>query len=218
MSLLPPLLLTSCISVSAKNTKIIDHNLRIDLTIKAIEKWLRISMDIKIVICDGSNYDFTPLIYDLFPNNRIECLCFNNNRRAVALYGKGYGEGEIINYALERSKYLKESVFFAKCTSKLWVNNYFDCLHYWNGTFLCDCDFSYLKKMKLVTFKSVDTAFYFVNKNFYINNFSYAYLYVREKQRHWLEHCFRDIIVTNNIKYFMFPIAPIVLGVSGTRV
>jgi len=214
---LPPLLLTSCVAVSAKNTQIIDLTLRIELTIKAIIKWISISKEIKIVICDGSNFDFTQIIHTTFPAQQIECLFFNNSSELVARYGKGYGEGEIINYALQKSSFMKNADFFVKCTSKLWVDNFFECLKYWNGTFLCDCYFSYMKRQKHMIFKSVDTSFYIVNKDFYIDHFSSAYLNVREAQRHWLEHCFRDIIIAKELKHFMLPVAPIVKGVSGSQ-
>ncbi len=213
----PPLLLTSCVAVSAKNTQIKDQNLRIALTMKAIEKWFTISKAIKIVICDGSNYDFTTIIHAKFPDQQIECLFFKNNSELVARYGKGYGEGEIINHALQHSIFLNNAEIFVKCTSKLWVDNFLECLQYWNGTFLCDCYFSYMKSQKLMRFKSVDTSFYIVDKDYYRDHFSLAYLDVREAKRHWLEHCFRDIIIAKKLKHFMLPVAPIVRGVSGTQ-
>jgi len=214
---IPPLLVTSCVGVSAKYTQIRDRTRRIELTIKAIEKWNSISKEIKIVICDGSNYNFSNIIHNKFPGQEIECLFFNNKSELVARYGKGYGEGEIINYALQQSVLLKNADYFVKCTSKLWVDNFFECLQYWNGTFLCDCYFSYMKSHKFMRFKSVDTSFYIVNKDYYIDHFSSAYLNVREAQRHWLEHCFRDIIIAKELKHFMLPVAPIVRGVSGSQ-
>ena len=74
-----------------------------------------------------------------------------------------------------------------------------------------------MKSQQFMRFKSVDTSFYIVNKDYYIDHFSSAYLNVREAQRHWLEHCFRDIIIANELKHFMLPVAPIVRGVSGTQ-
>ena len=214
---LPPLLLTSSVKVFAPFTKISDQSLRIELTIKSIEKWISIANYLKIVICDGSNYDFSSILLKNFPNNNIECLFFNNNSKSVASYGQGYGEGEIVKYALEKSILLNNAKYFAKCTSKLWVDNFFECLKYWNGKFLCDCEFSYFKHNKIMLLKSLDTAFYITDKQFYIDNFLLAHLNVRENKRHWLEHCFKDIILLNKIDGFMLPIAPIVLGSSGTR-
>ncbi len=202
--------------VSAPSTQIRDPNNRIALTVRSIEKWLNISNNLKIVICDGANYDFSSIIAKNFPSSDIECLHFNNDSESVALYGKGYGEGEIIQYALENSVFLQKTEYFTKCTAKLWVDNFFDCLHFWNGTFLCDCDFSYGKNHKLITFKSVDTSFYIVDKKYYIKNFLSAHLHVREKQTYWLEHSFKDIVIANNLAKFMLPVAPIVCGVSGT--
>ena len=214
---LPPLLLTSSVNVFAPFTKISDPTLRIELTLKSIEKWISIDKYLKIIICDGSNYDFSTILSNKFPKNDIECLFFNNNSKAVALYGKGYGEGEIVQYALEKSILLNNTKYFAKCTSKLWVDNYLECLKYWNNKFLCDCDFSYFKHNIFMQLKSVDTAFYITDKQYYIDHFLFAHKNVRENKRHWLEHCFKDIILSNEIDGFMFPVAPIILGSSGTR-
>jgi len=214
--MLPPLLLTSCVNVSAPFTQIRNKQVRIELTIKSIIKWVTIEPEIKIVICDGSNFDFSSIIANIFPGKDIECIYFYNNGDAVAKYGKGYGEGEIINHAIEKSIILNEAYFFAKCTSKLWVENFSECLLYWNGSFLSDCDFSYLKKGRLITFKSVDTVFFLANKQYYINNFSTAYTNVRDLEHQWLEHCFKDIIIKNGIINFMLPVAPVIKGISGT--
>ena len=216
MITLPPLLMTSCVTATALSAQLRDQNTRIELTVKSIAKWLSITNDLKIIICDGSNYDFSSIIAKSFPSNDIECLYFNNDSKSVALYGKGYGEGEIIKYALENSVFLNEAKYFAKCTAKLWVDNLSDCLRYWNGTFLCDCNFSYFQSNKFITFKSIDTSFYIVDKQFYVKNFLSAYVNVRENKRYWLEHSFKDIAVANNLEKFMFPVAPIILGVSGT--
>ena len=169
---LPPILLTSCVIVSDHSVSLKDENSRIRLTIESIEKWLAISSDLRLVICDGSNFDFSKIATEKFPQANIECLFFENDRKSVGLYGKGYGEGEIVKYALQNSVYLKESDFFAKCTAKLWVENFFECLKCWNGTFLCKGYFSNVFLLKKTQFSYVDTRFYLVNKSFYLKKFS----------------------------------------------
>jgi hypothetical protein len=131
------LLITSCVSVSAPYVKLRDTHERLTLSLLSIENWLAICPNIRIVICDGSGYDFTEICRTKFPEAKIECLFFINNKEKVAELGKGFGEGEIIDYALDHSKYIEESDFFVKCTSKLWVNNFNELFEYWNGKFLC---------------------------------------------------------------------------------
>lgn len=212
---LPPILLTSCVIVSDHSVSLKDENSRIRLTIESIEKWLAISSDLRLVICDGSNFDFSKIVLEKFPKAKIECLFFENNKELVGLYGKGYGEGEIVKYALQNSVYLKESDFFAKCTAKLWVENFFECLKCWNGTFLCKGYFSNVFSFKKTQFSYVDTRFYLVNKSFYLKNLVSAYLNVGGEQGLSLEHCFRDVILKEQYKKIMFNVPPVICGVGG---
>src|ERR1019366_7445454 len=212
---LPPILLTSCVVVSDHSVSLKDENSRIRLTIESIEKWLAISSDLRLVICDGSNFNFSRIILEKFPEVNIECLFFENNKELVGLYGKGYGEGEIVKYALLNSVYLKESDFFAKCTAKLWVENFFECLKCSNGTFLCKGYFSNVFSFKKTQFSYVDTRFYLVNKSFYLKNLVSAYLNVGGEQGLSLEHCFRDVILKEKYKKIMFNVPPVICGVGG---
>lgn len=211
----PPILLTSCVIVSDHSVSLKDESTRIRLTIESIEKWLAISSDLHLVICDGSNYDFSQIVFEKFPNANIECLFFENNKELVGIYGKGYGEGEIINYALLNSAYLKESDFFAKCTAKLWVENYFECLSNWNGTFLCKGFFSNVFSFMKTQFSYIDTRFYLVSKLFYSENLASTYLHIGGQQGLSLEHCFRDVILKGNFEKVMFNVPPVICGVGG---
>lgn len=212
---LPPILLTSCVIVSDHSVSLKDENSRIRLTIESIEKWLGISSDLRLVICDGSNFDFSRIVLEKFPEANIECLFFENNKELVGLHGKGYGEGEIVKYALLNSVYLKESDFFAKCTAKLWVENFFECLKCWNGTFLCKGYFANVFSFKKTVFEYVDTRFYLVNRSFYLENLESTYLNVGGAQGLSLEHCFRDVILKKNYKKIMFDVPPVICGVGG---
>lgn len=209
------LLLTSCVVVSDQTVSLKDTNSRIRLTIDSIEKWLVISPDLYIVICDGSNYDFSKVVRERFPNAYIECLFFENSIDLVKLHGKGYGEGEIVKYALLHSRFLNESEYFAKCTGKLWVENFHDCLQCWNGAFVCKGYFPHVFSFKKTEFEYVDTRFYLATKSFYLKNLDSAYLNIEEKVGHSLEHCFRDVIIKNKYKKILFNIPPVICGVGG---
>lgn len=214
-SKLPPILLTSCVTVSDHSVSLKDENARIRLTLKSIEKWLAISPDLRFVLCEGSNFDFSRIVLENFPQANIECLFFENNKHLVRLHGKGFGEGEIVNYALANSLYLKESEYFAKCTAKLWVENFLDCLKGWNGTFLCKGYFSDVFSFKRTQFSYVDTRFYLVNKSFYLEYLASAYLNVGGESGLSLEHCFRDVILKENLSSVMFTVPPVICGVGG---
>ena len=66
-SSLPPVLLTSCVIVADHSVSLKDKDSRIKLTVDSIEKWLALSPDLRLVICDGSNYDFSGIILEKFP-------------------------------------------------------------------------------------------------------------------------------------------------------
>jgi hypothetical protein len=212
---LPPILLTSCVIVSDLSVSLKDEDSRIRLTIESIEKWLAISSDLRLVVCDGSNFDFSKIVLEKFPEANIECIFFENNKELVSVYGKGYGEGEIVKYAISNSVYLKESDFFAKCTAKLWVENFFECIKCWNGTLLCKGYFSNVFSFKKTQFSYVDTRFYLVSKSFYLKNLDSEYLNVGGEQGLSLEHCFRDVILKKKYKKILFNVPPVICGVGG---
>jgi hypothetical protein len=213
---IPLLLLTSAVTISDAQPVLNKKSDRIELTLYSIREWLILEPEIKIVICDGSNFDFSPLISDMFPLANIECLYFKNSSHLVSQFGKGFGEGEIIKYALANSRYLSESEFFAKCTSKLWVKNFRSCLAEWNGSFICDGDFSNVTKFKPYVFNHIDTRFYFSTKIFYAENFLDAYQNVNDKEGQSLEQCFKNVAIHKQFRHFIFPIRPEIAGVSGS--
>ncbi|MEI7456244.1 MAG: hypothetical protein WCK93_05920 [Nitrosomonadales bacterium] len=214
-SKLPPILFTSCVIVSDHSVALKDQESRIRLTLESLDKWLLISPDMRLVICDGSNFDFSSIVQDKFPNAKIECLYFQNNMELVRIHGKGFGEGEIVSFALEHSVFLKDADFYGKCTAKLWVENFLDCLAQWNGLFVCKGVFSDVFSFKKTQFSYIDTRFYLVNKSFYLKNLATAYLNVGGEQGLSLEDCFKDVIIKEHLSRVLFSIPPVICGVGG---
>ena len=201
--------------VSDHSVSLKDKDSRIGLTLESIGKWLAISPDLRLVICDGSNYDLSGIARERFPDANIECLFFQNDADMVRLYGKGYGEGEIVNYAIANSAYLRESDYFAKCTAKLWVDNFLDCVAGWNGSCLLKGYFADVFSFKPTRFDYIDTRFYLVSKTFYSKYLSTTYLNVGGERGLSLEHCFRDVIIENGIHKILFSVPPVICGVGG---
>jgi hypothetical protein len=213
---LPPVLLTSCVIASDPSVSLKDKVSRVKFTIESIEKWLAQSPGLRLVICDGSNFDFSGIVHEKFPEANVECIFFENNKELVGLYGKGYGEGEIVKYALLNSVYLRSSDFFVKCTAKLWVENFFDCLNDWNGTFVCKGYFSNVFSLfKNTEFSYIDTRFYIVSKLFYLENLASTYLHVDSANGYSLEHCFRDVILNGKFEKILLNVPPVICGVGG---
>lgn len=212
---LPPILLTSSAIAMDPTVLLADQSLRIFHTIESLRSWLAISPDNRYVVCDGSDFDFSDLVKQNFPAAKVECLHFKNEEDLVRIHGKGYGEGEIIKYAIDNSKYLKDSLWFAKCTSKLWVENYFECLQEWNGNFLCKAFFSNVFTLKKVKLEYIDTRFYLVNKNYYQNNFIDAHIGIGGNKGISIEDRFLEILLSKGLKHFLFKSPPTVCGVGG---
>lgn len=214
-SAFPPVLLTSCITVSDHSVSLKDEESRIHLTLESIKNWLNISSALKLVICDGSSFDLSDIVKAAFPGADIECLNFRNSTNLVALYGKGYGEGEIINHAIANSKFLAASDNFVKCTAKLWVENYADCLAEWNGRLLCHGVFNDVFSFRKTHFRQIDTRFFIVNKEFYNDNFSSAYMRLTNGRQLSIEDHFLEIVREKKLERILFSVPPVICGVGG---
>lgn len=211
-----PVLLTSSVVAHDIGVALKDTDERLQLALESIEQWLRIDPDLPIVLCDGSSFDFAPLVAQRFPHARIECLHFENDQEKVKVQGRGYGEGEIVRHALAHSRLIAAAGCFAKCTSKLWVENFKECRQYWNGRFLCKGVFlNVFSPLRKTEFSYIDTRFYMVSTAFYRQHFEHAHVPIHKKSGYGLENCFHDIVVKNGIKNCCLPIAPVISGVGG---
>lgn len=212
---LPPVLLTSCIYISDFAVTLTDPTDRINYTLESIEKWLNIAAGVHLVVCDSSGFVFSPLVKEKFPQADIECLSFVADKNLVKYHGKGYGEGEIIRHALQHSTHLKQADYFAKCTAKLWVENFKECLNEWNGNFLCKATFTKVFSIKKTRLDHIDTRFYLVNKKFYLKYLVNAHVNLGGTTGMSIEDSFRDVILNNQMTGVIFNTPPVIGGVGG---
>lgn len=215
---LPPLLLTSSVVVSAPATVLSDPVRRAELTLTSVEKWLEVAPGVRIVLCDGSGYDFTAVCAERFPGAAIECLSFRNDADAVSRFGKGYGEGEIVHYALQNSRVLGDAPSFAKCTSKWWVENFGVLAKEWVGPFQSSCRFKHKNSVRKIRAAHIETLFYIADKSFYRDRLLGVHTRVRDHEGYYLEHSFKDALIASNadVLRYSFRTTPRILGVSGT--
>ena len=211
-----PLLLTSSIVASDVGVNLKSIDARLHHTYECIDEWLKIDPTIPIVICDGSDYDLSFSIGKKFPKANIETLHFQNTIEKINAYGRGFGEGEIVKYAILNSRVISSYKCFAKCTSKLWVDNFSECRTLWNDEFLCkgvfDNVFSPLHKIKL---KHIDTRFYLAKTDFYKENLLNAHYFIDLESGFGLEECFKQVLSEKLDTIKMFKIQPIISGVGG---
>lgn len=192
-----------------------DQELRIFHTLESLKRWSEIAPDSQFVLCDGSGFNFSDLVREEFPNLQIECLSFLNDAESIQVRGKGFGEGEIIRYALDHSRYLKDSEWFAKCTAKLWVNNFQDCIQEWNGRFLCKAYFSNVFSFRKIGLEYIDTRFYLAQKSFYETYFSTAHLNLEISTGVGIEENFLEVVHQHGLQKILFRNSPEVSGVGG---
>lgn len=210
-----PVLITSAAQPNAPFTALNDSKKRIDFTIESLKQWALISPGLDIVICDGSGYDFEKLISatPLLKTLNVEVLHFYNDLEMVKSKGKGYGEGEIIAYALNHSDLLNESDTFSKCTAKYWVNNFQECVASHQKNISIE---KYYDSKYSLRYQACDTQFYIVEKDFYLKKLLNSHKTSNDFQSYFLEHAFAKEIILNKITGTEFKIKPLVFGISGT--
>ena len=92
----------------------------------ALVSWARPARVRRIVFGENSNttFDFLPVQQYLeAAGKEVEFLVFDGNRE-VARFGKGYGEGEILEHVYLHSRLLREAPAFYKITGRLFVGNF----------------------------------------------------------------------------------------------
>lgn len=117
------ILLTGCIEPNGMvQTTLNDKEVRKEQYINALNFYLQ-KTGHSIVFVDNSNSDISYLFKSYVLSGRLEYLSFSGNQRKDK--GKGYGECEIIQYALDHSKIIKTSKDkrIAKITGRLIVSN-----------------------------------------------------------------------------------------------
>jgi hypothetical protein len=211
-----PLLITSSVIAYDVAVKLKDTNLRKIHALESIGKWLKLDPSLQIILCDGSNYNFAKDVEHHFPSANIECLYFDNDQVKVEKYGRGYGEGEIVKYAIIHSSHIKKIGAFAKCSSKLWVENFSECIKQWNGFILFsgffENTYSLLKSSQL---RNIDTRFYIINLAVYEHLFQNAHITMRSREGHGLEDSFYDIFMSKVHSACLLTIPPIIRGIGG---
>jgi len=211
-----PILLTSSVVAHDPGVALKDTDERVRLAMQSVEEWLKIDPGLQIVLCDGSDFDFSSLVAERFAQARIECLHFENDQEMVKKRGRGYGEGEIVRYAVRHSRLIAQAGCFAKCSSKLWVENFRKCAQDWNGRFLGKGVFLHVFSLfRKTEFAYIDTRFYIAATSFYKKHFEDAHLQIGKRRGYGLEDCFHDILVEQGIKKSLFRVAPVISGVGG---
>lgn len=208
------LLITGCISPAKDITllALTDASERYQQYIKSIKYYILNTRIKRIVFCDNSNYPPDKSLVDFAKeqNKELEWLSFLGNVRMVQERGKGYGEAEIVKYALENSKLIKPNDYMIKVTGRLVVKNIEILLG--------------LSKRKLcIRPCAVRNGSFYINTQIhmmkveeYSKSFKGIEKLINDSQGIYLEHAFAICIRNNNLKYKKFIVAPWIEGTSGS--
>lgn len=211
-----PILLTSSVIAHDKGVRLQNPVERERLALESVQAWRRIAPDNPLVLCDGSDFNFKALVTSLPGNGQVECLHFLNDRERVQQQGRGYGEGAIVQHAIEHSKLIQAAGCFAKCTSKLWVENFDACMQPWNGRLLMKAVFNNVFSLrKPAELAYIDTRFYAMDVSTYRQYFLHAHEAIRAEQGYGLEESFRDVFLNHQLHGCLMYPPPVISGVGG---
>lgn len=164
----------------------------------------------KIVIADATGQDLLneadlQLLHQM--NVLTEQIHYNQDDALIIKRGKGYGEGRLIQFALENSQFLQGANGFFKCTGKMYCRNFpeiFSMIEQHNITNIFWRDaFDYI----------TDTRFFYTSKRFAEQILLPAYTNVDDRNGN-----FSEVVLTKAVHEHLRQEAstrPILSGFSG---
>lgn len=120
------ILMTSAIGSPPAFLKITNHEDRLHQTLCGLVRWIRDTSAKTIVFCDGTmpSFDFSKVLSFAEEHGKnLEVILFRESDNYLK-YGKGYAEGEVLEYALNHSKHLAEGGSFYKVTGRTFIANF----------------------------------------------------------------------------------------------
>lgn len=208
------LLLTACVSPSGMAfTALQNMEARKKQYLSAIRFYLN-KTDLKIVVVENTEFDFSCYFPDEVQRGRLECLTFKGNNYDKTL-GKGYGEGKILHYALCNSSFLKNADYIFKITGRYIYSN-IKLLIFLTSHMICNqkiimCDIKRKEHQALSGIIIAPTNFF---KNYLIDELEMC----NDTEGLYFEHILYNCIIESqkNYQHLSFPVNPINIGISGT--
>lgn len=116
------ILLTGCVNPGGMPNNILTSSVEREAQYISALKFYLEKTGFKVVFVENTLYDFSDKFDYYIKNGRLEYITFQGNNYNKKL-GKGYGEGQIIKYAFESSKFLNEAQNIIKITGRLQLTN-----------------------------------------------------------------------------------------------
>ena len=205
---------TICPSGDMKQLAICNAEERLEQYKKSLRFFIGSGAFSKIVFAENSNYGAKALedLSDYARKNRVqlEILSFAGNTVQSILQGKGYGEGEIMQYVMEHSELLKGESFFVKITGRLLVHNIREI------TKKLKEQRTYFNIPNRTRKDIYDTRIYAMPVSQFREGFMSVYTQVMDDEGVYLERVYTRQIVNRGIMVYNFPSYPRIEGISGS--
>lgn len=168
----------------------------------------------KIIFCENSGYGIEKFAHlpEIAQKKDIELelLSYQGNEKKACIHGKGYGEGEIMDYVFSHSKIARTEPYFVKITGRLKVNNIEDIVT------RIDKEKTYFNIPNRTRRDIYDTRIYGMPVSQFKTCFLNGYEQVMDEQGIFLETVYTGILKDNKIKVTNFPRYPRIVGISGS--
>lgn len=212
------LIITSTVNVNSCLTVLVDPEIRLQQYISSILFYIQVKNLDSIIICDNSGFDYskTNSLIALAKkySKKIEFLSFSSDHKNTMRYGKGYGEGEIMEFIVSNSVlYKNKGKSFFKVTGRIIIPNIEKVIRCTPSRKNC---FQRTVFNSLKTEDKIDTRFYYIKKVEFEKYLIRSYKNVNDNEGYYLEHTYYKDILKNKIKYSFFYILPFIKGVSGS--
>lgn len=207
------LLLTGCINPNGMSfTALNNQEERLSQYVKAIRFYIE-ETSYSVVFTENSGTNISSLFIEHIKSGRLECLTFLGNQNKER--GKGYGECEIIQYALENSRLIKHTHDgrIIKITGRLIVKNINSIIRF----------HSYFFSRKRV-FCAINSDLSFPDSRLIIapTNFYHTFLLkkddINDIKGYYFEHALLDTIkqTRKEFPFSPFLLMPTIEGISGS--
>lgn len=196
-----PIILTGTIVPQSNFTKINDWKLRRKEYLDSIDHYLKFNTN--IFFLENSSYDIES--DPLFKHKRLHVIKYNETLPDAYQRGKGFQEFKMIDSFIESNTDLQ---YFFKITGRRIIRNFSSIYNKYIQLDKPRFDISTKEK-------TVDTSFFFCNREFYLSEIKNNYQFVNDETGMWIEKVLYNNLINNHETLFHFPY-PNWEGVSGS--
>jgi len=203
---------------------------RLHQTLCGLVSWLEATPLRRIVLSDNSGISSELDGFREYAEARgaeFERLAFSGATEKIAAFGKGYGEGEIMEHAFAHSRLLRDCRTFYKITGRLFIRNFaqLHALHARDPVVFALSGTPWKNRLKrhllrlgyfqrLWRDQTTHTVFYKCTPDFFRRHLLERHREVDERNGRWLEHAY--YLPTMRHGAVTFREYPVIVGLRGT--